>query len=169
MIRRLFPVGLIVTVSAVAPLQAQQPGPAAQALPQALQACIAERDDSRRLACFDRAVQPLAQGGGVIVSPAMTRQQRFGFSGELARKTRDASGETAQELREIDAVVTAVAQRGYGQISVTLDNGQVWSQKAAGQFFRVKVGDRVTVKAAALGSFLLVDTEGRSIRVGRVK
>lgn len=179
MFRHWLGLGVLVTGSAAAPLHAQQAAPAAQSLPQALQVCIALRDDSRRLACFDRAVQPLAQGDDVmpdgaaappiVAPPAMTPQQRFGFSGDLARKTREASGETAQELREIDAVVTAVAQRGYGQLSVTLDNGLVWSQKAVGQFFRIKVGDRVTVKAAALGSFLLVDAEGRSIRVSRVK
>ena len=159
-------IGMLVTGAAVLPLQAQQPAPAPSVTP-ALQACVTERDDSRRLACFDRAMQ--AAASPVPAAPAMSPQERFGLTGELARKTRDKSGETAQELRALDAVVTAVAQRGYGQLSVTLDNGQVWTQKAAGQFFRVKEGDRVTVKSAALGSFLLVDAEGRSIRVSRVK
>ena len=166
MVRHGLGMGMFAAIATIAPLQAQEPS-SAQLLQQALQACVAERDDARRLACFDRAMQasaPLVPG-----APVMSPQQRFGFTGELARKARDASGETAQELRELDAVVAAVATRGYGQLSVTLDNGQVWSQKAAGQFFRIKVGDRVTVKSAALGSFLLVDAEGRSIRVSRVK
>ncbi len=69
----------------------------------------------------------------------------------------------------ITGTVAAVGRRPDGELSVTLENGQVWTQVTVDQRARVTAGDTVTIKKAALGSHLLV-TQGRyATRVRRVK
>ena len=69
----------------------------------------------------------------------------------------------------ITGTVAAVGRRPAGELTVTLENGQVWTQVMVDQRARVAVGDTVTIKKAALGSHLLV-TQGRyATRVRRVK
>ena len=58
----------------------------------------------------------------------------------------------------------------HGELLLTLDNGQVWQQKAGDRAMRIKVGDAVTIRRASLGSFLLTSqTANGSMRVTRVK
>ena len=155
----------------------------AQSLPDQLRACRAETDDTRRLSCYDRAaatldkaaastpaaatatapVRPAAAPAATVASsssaaapagataanaPAGSGVADFGVSeGPLAVK-RQATG-----LKEITAVVTAVAARGRGELVLTLDNGQVWAQNEAVEYFPVNVGD--TVKYPLRGARLL--------------
>jgi hypothetical protein len=64
--------------------------------------------------------------------------------------------------------VTKLAAKPHGELIVTLDNGQVWYEIQANTALRVKVGDQVTIKAGALGSYSLV-ANGRSSKVTRVR
>jgi hypothetical protein len=50
-----------------------------------------------------------------------------------------------------------------------LDNGQIWYETDKGQQVNVKVGDQITIKDAALSSYLLITPGGASIRVKRLK
>ena len=58
-----------------------------QGLPPSLRACMAERDDARRLACFDREAaqlgpQSAATAPATATPEPLTAEQRFGFRGE---------------------------------------------------------------------------------------
>lgn len=117
-------------------------------------ACTHERDDARRLACFDRAAVP---------------QQTFGVQGsELARNRDDGDARSEAPPKRISATVTAIGRRPRGERVFTLDNGQVWAQKDAGAYFPVKVGDPVAILAGTLGSFRLV-LANRATAVTRVQ
>ena len=124
-------------------------------------ACTLERDDARRLACFDRAAVPSAPAAKV------DSQQTFGVQGsELARGRDDQRADS--EPKRIAATVTAIDKRPRGELVLTLDNGQVWAQKEAGAYFPVKVGDPVAILSGTLGSFRLI-VANRATAVTRVQ
>jgi hypothetical protein len=150
-------------------------------VPESLRACMTESDASRRLACFDqemarltstvkseKATAPVpsaAANGATTAPPSLSEEERFGLSDEQARK-KEQVAEPAK-LDRLDATVTALSKGPEGQLIVTLDNGQVWIQKAA-ETFVVKVGDTVTIKTTFIGSYFMT-RGGSSTRVNRVK
>lgn len=140
-------------------------------------ACAAERDDTRRLACFDAAVIQAKAQPAALQAPApppvaaptpLSMEEKFGLRGDLKEEKAKQAPELA-ELKELQARVTKVAAKPYGELVLTLDNGQVWYEIQANTGVRVKVGDPVTIKAGALNSFILVAPNGRSSKVTRVR
>lgn len=136
-----------------------------------LRVCVSEPDDDLRLQCYDRAMgrQPAAatqsQAAGSSAASQLSAEDRFGLSDEQARKKENV--EQVPELERLVSTVTKVARRAQGELVITLANGQVWAQKQA-QTFHVDVGETVTIKGAALGSFMMSTASGRSTRVTRV-
>lgn len=151
------------------------PGTAWAAGPNAaFMACATEKDDAQRLACFDAAVvrvksQPAqpAEAAAVAAAPVLTKEEKFGLRGDLKQEKAKQAPELA-ELESLTGKVTKLATKPYGELIVTLDNGQVWYEIKANSGIRVKVGDEVTVKSGALGSYTLV-ANGRSTKVTRVR
>ena len=164
----------------------------AEGAPAALLACAAEKDDARRLACYDAEVARLGQGmpgpsalpPGPTAAPAaaaaaaapaaaavpspvaaanpLSEEEKFGLRGDLKQ-------EKMPELQALEAVVTKVATKPQGELILTLDNGQVWSEIAPYSGIQVKVGDRVRITRGALRSFNLAAPNGRSSKVRRVR
>lgn len=138
-------------------------------------ACADEKDAATRLACFDAAaaharslpaaaVAPAAAAPAAAPTPTLTKEEKFGLRGELKQQK-------APELAELEALtakVTKVSTKPHGELIVTLDNGQVWYEIQAYSGLRVKVGDVVTIKSGALGSYSLV-ANGRSGKVSRAR
>lgn len=87
----------------------------------------------------------------------------FGMNADIPGQNPD------EELREVKAKAVEVSQRVNGEHVVTLDNGQVWTEKIAEYGFRVKVGDTVTIKKGKLGGYRMVGRGRRSSDVKRVK
>jgi hypothetical protein len=144
----------------------------------AFMACASERDDARRLACFDAAaararLQPAkaaaaaAEPATLAAAPTLTKEEKFGLRGDLKQEKVKQAPELA-ELESLSGKVTRVAAKPHGQLIVTLDNGQTWTEIQTNSGLRVKVGDQVTVKSGALGSYSLV-ANGRSSKVTRVR
>ncbi len=133
-------------------------------LEQAVRQCAAERDDARRLACYDAEAARLG-----TLPPPPTPEQKFGARGDLAQQQESGGRHAEPKLERLDATVTGIAARPDGALMITLDNGQVWHQIATGESFRLKVGDKVTVKPGALGSYSMASPYGRSAKVKRVR
>ena len=161
---------------------------AADALNDKLLACADEADDARRLHCFDAAVAglrkapaapaaaavaaapppPTAQSAAAAAAPASTSpasapasaEDRFGARGDLRT-------ETHATVNEITGTVTEVSKKPYGELVVTLDNGQVWAELAPSRI-KLKPGDTVKIESGALNSFRLV-ANNRSSKVSRVR
>jgi hypothetical protein len=72
-------------------------------------------------------------------------------------------------LHHIEAVVTSVQRRPPSLQVLTLDNGQTWMQVEADNRGSLAEGDRVVIRRAALGSYLLNSTARPSMRVRRVE
>ncbi|MBK7903519.1 MAG: hypothetical protein IPJ97_11695 [Proteobacteria bacterium] len=135
-------------------------------------ACGAEKDDARRLACFDAAVDrartaPANPAPAVVAAP-LSQEEKFGLRGELKQEKAQKVPEL-QELEQLQAQVTKVSTKPHGELVLTLENGQVWTEIQTNSGARVKAWDRVAIKPGALGSFLLVAPNGRSTRVTRVR
>jgi hypothetical protein len=135
-----------------------------QGLPPSLRACMAERDDARRLACFDREAAQLGPQSAATATAAasgaapaaatpepLTAEQRFGFRGEVAREAIAEKKAAAPQLERLESTVTAVARRGSIDWIVTLENGQQWAQISTGTPYTIRVGDAVTINPGALG------------------
>lgn len=153
------------------------------------QRCATMADDRARLACYDSifgkpaastpvatpsaaAPQAGAVAGAAAAAPAAAAavdpEADFGLT-EAAKKARMPE-ETREQIPEsISGKVTEVARQPAGELVVTLDNGQVWTQVQIDARARVAVGDTVTIKKAALGSHMLVTASRYATRVRRVK
>lgn len=161
---------------------------AAETLPPTLRACMSESDSARRLACFDResarlvdtsapvarrADPPAAAPASVAAPPAAaaSAEDKFGYRGNIARAELDKKqAQEKTEFEQLTGRISEIATLPHGELRLTLDNGQVWQQKAGDRGLRVKVGDEVTIKRASLGSFLLSSSGANGVmRVSRVK
>jgi len=65
--------------------------------------------------------------------------------------------------------VTELGTKPHGELIVTLDNGQVWAEKASGSKVKLKTGDTVKIERGALGSYSLIAPNGRSSKVSRIR
>jgi hypothetical protein len=149
---------------------------AAEGANEALLTCANEKDDARRLRCFDAVVAdlrraPAAPAASVAATPSapavapaatISREEKFGARGDLDKEKRE-------ELKEITGKVTELGARPHGELVITLDNGQVWAERTANSKVKVKVGDTVKIESGALGSFTLIAPNGRSSKVARVR
>lgn len=160
-----------------------------------LAACAEERDEARRLACYDEAIAasrkstktepapaaPARPAAPERAAPSATQapaaaaanpDSEFGVAGSAVARQRSAEEEQQtggkDKVESLTAHITEVSSRPYGELVMTLDNGQVWVQKKAESRFMAKPGDKVTINAGMLGSFHMVNGR-RSTQVTRVK
>ncbi len=134
--------------------------PSAEQLVHAFQLCVTQSDGTRRLECYDKAMNRPAD------DPAP--EQRFGLSAaQVVEKEH-----LVEPPRELTVQVVAVNRPRGGLLTLTLANGQVWvAQQPDDGDLAVNVGDAVTLTREMLGSFLLTAPASghRSIRVRRLK
>ncbi|MGH8185448.1 MAG: hypothetical protein ACREUC_02705 [Steroidobacteraceae bacterium] len=168
---------------------------AGDTLPPSLRACMGERDDARRLSCFDRETARLTQPEATTAraseapatpapssaaasapapkaapaTPAISDEEKFGYRGGLAREEVDRRKAEEEKLDQVTAKVAELSALPHGQFVATLDNGQIWQQKLIDRSVRLKIGDEVTIRRASFGSFMLVTASGKSTRVARVE
>jgi hypothetical protein len=165
--------------------QQQQPPPGV--LDQ-VYACASISDEAQRLACYDGAVGRLrqAQDSGNLV--AVDRQQAeeldrdaFGFSlpslsrlfgGGSDAATPPSPGQQPrfERVDEMQLEIARVSMRRDGTVSITMTNGQVWSQIDNENPRMVRVGGTVTVRRATMGSYLMsIEAGGPALRVRRTQ
>lgn len=164
--------GKRMALTCVAALMAIHPTSFAEDPGASLTACRSEVDDTKRLACYDREVDRLgtqaASPGAAPAAPTLTPEERFGNTGAMNREEADRKKMEPRQLSELNATVTEIWTRADGLMVLTLDNGQIWKQVRPDSLFRLKVGEKVKIQPAALGSFLLSGPTKRSTRVSRV-
>lgn len=146
---------------------------------QALQACSFIENDFNRLLCYDNTIAgksltkptitktltpPTANNVPqvVVAAPMQTKAKADDFG--LEHKESQVEKET-----EIKAMVTSVKEAAYGELIISLDNGQQWRQIGSDSM-RLKENDTIVISRGAFNSFLLKqDGKNRSIRVKRTK
>jgi hypothetical protein len=140
---------------------------AAEALPEAMRACVTLKRDSERLACYDRVAASLESGsdGAAASSP----ENMFGAHTALTPMPKAPPEANREELQQITGKVVSVGHSQSGLMELTLDNEQVWRQNDEEATLIIQTGDSVTISRASLGTFRITDKRGRSARFRRVR
>ena len=177
----------VVTVLAFAgTAAAQQTAPSPRSSPEVLAkvyACAALTEPQARLACFDAEVAGLksaeAEGQFAAVDATRARQiqrESFGFSlpslPQLGLPTFRRSTESSAQEDSFESQSMKIARLGRfdGRSSFVMDNGQVWVVIETEDNRLARPGADVTIRKAALGSFLMsVQAGGRALRVRRAQ
>lgn len=157
----------------------------AQEVRDALRECAAEKNDAKRLSCYDglagRQVerQPVAKTApksgpsappqtkaapNLVPQVAVNAETTFGLSAEQMQKP-----EGGAALKRIESKVAKLETRARGRLVVTLENEQVWEQLNPDSTFMLELGDPVTIKTGALGAFYLVGRSNRTTNVRRMR
>jgi len=157
-------VGLAALIAA--PVAASGP---AQKLVQTLSACRSVTDTSARLTCYDTASTALeaaiAAKEVVLVDREQVKRDRrkqFGFI-ELQPGEVDAG---VPEPAELGGKVTSLALAGEFLV-IAVENSGTWKTTEGGLAVPV-LGEQVTIKKGALGSYVLV-FRGGALRVRRLR
>ncbi|MEI8651407.1 hypothetical protein P4S57_00865 [Pseudoalteromonas sp. Hal273] len=145
----------------------------------ALQACSFIENDFNRLLCYDNTI-----AGKSLVKPSVTKTltpptannvpQAVATTPTEVKKTADEFGleykkSQTEKDAEIKAMVASVEEAAYGELIISLDNGQQWRQIGSDSM-RLKKNDTIVISRGVFNSFLLkIDGENRSIRVKRTK
>jgi hypothetical protein len=139
-----------------------------------LATCAQIEDDNRRLVCYDRLTGrgpkgtstpvPVAATAAAVTLPSTDPAADFGLSQQVI-KERDPD----QWVESIAAAVSNVGKGASGRYVVSLDNDQVWEQIETDSYPVLKPGDAVTIRRAAVGSFILAGPRSISWRVRRTR
>lgn len=152
-------------------------GPAAaQDRPRPLErmdACRAETDPAKRLACYDQAAADLAEAErrqDVVVIDRAEEERRRRDAFGLNERRREAKAERAgaPEVDEIAGTVASARRLPYGEWVITLAGGGTWRQIGSDEVGREpKPGVKVTVRKGLVGNYLMKLDGGRLISVRR--
>ena len=143
-----------------------------------MRACVEEKNDTRRLACFDEQMRSLPPG---LASPvastapaassaasAATPEQRFGMNTAIERQQQaTAASKPPPPLKKLNAHIKAISYKPQGEAVITLDNGEIWEEAELNPHLPLHPGDEVTIKRGSLGSFLLYTDKVPDQRVTR--
>lgn len=178
---RFWHVGFAVfAVSASSQALAQDQG-ATQSRPEIYQqivACRSIADNDERLKCFDSSsekfVAAVDDKSLVVLDKAevqKTRRSLFGFTlPSLKLFGGGDKSDEADEFKQIDGVIAAATPLPYGRWSVTLEEGGTWEQiDTRNLVMRPRPGQSITIKKAALTSFMASINGQPSIRFKRVE
>ncbi len=105
-----------------------------------------------RLACYDSVFPPIVKGDVEAVG--------FGLSSKPVDKP---------EPVKLEAIVISFSTMRDGKRLITLDNGQVWRETESKPMIIIKKDMPVTVRGAAMGTYVLVISGNVALRVKRVK
>lgn len=148
------------------------PGHAADPAATGMAHCRTLADPAARLRCYDALPGPdpasaAPKADGPPPAGPSPPADLFGLDPVARSQILEASAGLATPSF-IDARVEQVRTHAGGRLELVLDNGQRWLQSESVSL-RIKAGDRVRIRAAALGSHLLQkDATGRGFRVRRL-
>ncbi len=170
--RIVIPVTIVTMLAAPALARDREATTPSKALDE-LTKCTAIAADPDRLACFDSAVKTIIAGqqakSFVVLDKAEVQRAKrslFGFS--LPSIKLFGSGDDEQAIKELTAVMRSSVQLPGGLIRFELDDGGVW-ETTEQVMLAPRKGDRVTIKAGTLGSYVATAPGRRSARVRRLR
>ncbi len=132
--------------------------------------CATVPEPSRRLACYDAAFPPAATAQTGPVDLEAERAQVLRDFGLNKVQLQERQPQHIRDLSpdRIEAVVARVISRATGERVVTLDNGQVWLLTEVTSKGSLASGDRVVIRQAALGTFMLLTARRVPLRARRI-
>jgi hypothetical protein len=133
--------------------------------------CRSIQDSAERLACFDRNVATLetAQKSNelYVADKAALKEARRGLFGFSLPKMKIFGDEDLGDLDELETTVAGVStgQRGY---IITLPDGVRWAQSDKKYMDKPKVGAKIRIKKALMGSYMASINGKPGFRVERI-
>lgn len=133
--------------------------------------CRAIQDSAQRLACYDRGVAALetAQKSNEIyvADKESVREARRGLFGFSLPKLKIFGDDDLGDLDEIESTIASVrmGQRGY---VFTLPDGARWAQTDKKYMDPPKVGAKIRIRKAALGSYMASIEKRPGFRIERI-
>lgn len=150
--------------------------PAAEVAPiKEIARCKALTDDTQRLACFDQATTTLLtaeKNADIIVvdktEVEATNRSLFGFNlPDISLFRRH--GASVEQVDRLEGVIASAYPDASGQWTFRLQDGSVWHQVDTNTFGREPhSGQPVSIKRAALGSYILSIDKTPGVKVRRI-
>ena len=151
---------------------------------QQLTQCAGITDKLERLVCYDNLAVSIQvttvtnnTTAPIAVAPVVTPAAAPAAAAPVATAATNVEDNFGMEVKRVQENTTdkiyldveSIAEDAYGALKITFTNGQVWKQ-TENRKFNLKVGEKVFIEKAALGSFLM-GTESRNakVRVKRLK
>lgn len=162
--------GLVATVPASAQSQ-NMPKTATPKLFEDVINCRTIQDSAQRLACYDRGVAALdtAQKSNelYVADKAAMKEARRGLFGFSLPKMKIFGDEDLGDLEELDTTIASISsgQRGY---IFTLPDGARWAQTDKRYMDKPKVGAKIKIEKAMLGSYMASINGKPGFRVERI-
>ena len=151
-------------------------------LPDGLLRCMDESDELGRLHCYDLEMALLTsttQKTSSSVTEDRTAEDDRGTTAgdpeEWPGKSDDRveqelpAGGAAPQREYLTATIVKISKRGYGELVVSLENGQVWAEKIPNRSIRLSVGDNITIRQGRFGGYRLFGRGKRSTEVTRIQ
>ena len=150
-------------------------------LPDSLLECMDESDVLRRLSCYDQEMARLTSTTKQIPSAETedpTTADRWGVTAGAPEEWPGKSDNIVQQepqaggtpqRADLTATIVKISKRPYGELIVSLDNGQVWAEKIPTRSMRFSVGDIITIRRGRFGGYRLSGRGNRSTEVTRVR
>lgn len=173
---RAISIGLIAVLAVATPALAKDKDDKVAPPPvyQAVVDCRTIGDAAQRLACYDRTVEVMAGATAekelVILDRATMRETRrglFGFNLPSLKLFGGGSEDERDEVKQIDSTISGIRSAKDGLPVFTIEDGARWKQTDGRNVFP-KVGQKITIKAAALGSYMASINGRAGVRVMRL-
>jgi hypothetical protein len=123
---------------------------------QAVLDCKTVADATERLACYDKTVGSLetasTQREILVAERATVKEAEKGLFGLNLPKIRIFGGGDDDEVKEIESTISSFRRDENGALIITIADGARWKQLDIG-YQSAKVGDKIKIRKAALGSF----------------
>lgn len=133
--------------------------------------CATVTEATERLACYDGAFPPPADARSSVVDIQSERDRalrEFGLN-KVQLRVREPERMRDVSPDRIEATVARVGSRPTGERVVTLDSGQVWLLTEVTSKGHLKSGDRVAIREAAMGTYMLVTPTRIALRARRIQ
>lgn len=133
--------------------------------------CAGVVEPTERLACYDKAFPPAPGVRSEVVDLETRRKQALEEFGLNKQQLFDRQPEELREIQpdRIEGTVKRVVERADGGRVVTLENDQVWLLTEASSRGRLEIGDKVTIREAALSSYMLLTPNRIPLRAKRLR
>lgn len=144
----------------------------------AVEACQAVKEDSARLACFDRSVAALkqanARGDLAIVDRNQMRQARRSLFGLSIPKLPFFSGskdkDVQEEPKELVSTLTGFKDIGNGFFRFSIaDPASTWESTEASDVFDQKAGAKVSIHRGGIGNYFVEIGDQKAVRARRIR
>jgi hypothetical protein len=138
---------------------------------QAVLDCKSIADSAERLACYDLTVESMAAASTkrelVVMERSTIKQAEKGLFGLSLPNIKIFGGNDDDAVTEIESTISSVRRDANDALIITIADGARWRQIDS-QPQMAKVGDKIKIRKAALGSFFANINDRSGFKMSRL-